>query len=707
MNDEQGSKKLGRREWLKLAGQTTAASAGFALFPPVIQKALAVPAARVLGTIQDVQHVVILMQENRSFDHYFGTFSGVRGFGDRTAIPLASGKPVWAESDGAQEILPFHLDTQNTTAMRVPGTPHTWPDAQLAWDDGRYGQWALHKAFQSMGYYEEDDIPFQRALADAFTICDAHHCSIQTGTLPNRVVFMSGTNHRPGLDRPALDQSEALIDNGNNRGLNFGAYNWKTYPERLLEAGVSFRIYQDPSSNWGGLLAPWESFEAYRNAQAGEPLFDNTMSKWSLEDLQQHVTEGTLPQVSWIIPSPVWSEHPAESSPLQGASYTQQVLEILVSNPEVWSRTVFIITFDENDGFFDHVPPPAVPSIGPDGVRAGNTTLGNAIDAEYFTNSVAGVRGTRPYGMGPRVPMYVVSPWSRGGWVCSEVFDHTSTIRFLEARFGVMEPNITPWHRAVSGDLTRCFDFERPAQDLPELPDMSHASGETLVITGLPPVSLPAQQRMPSQDPGLRYSRALPYRLEVYAQPRLDTRALELSFENTGTAGAVFHVYDKLHLDRIPRRYTVEAGKLLLDRWQCAADAGRYDLHVIAPNGFLRRFTGVLPLDAQLALPEVRLQLGPRGRELELRAWNAGNVACWLRASPNAYRSDRPFALYLPARGAVRTRSWSTAASGYWYDFTLTSSTLPDWSRSYAGRIETGRDSFADPALSLPARVSV
>ena len=705
MTEQDAPRKIGRRQWLRAAGQTTAAAASVAVFPPSIQKALAIPAARVHGTLQDVEHVVILMQENRSFDHYFGTFSGVCGFGDKAAVPLASGKRIWAQSDGMREILPFHLDTHATTAMRVPGTPHTWSDAQLAWAEGKLSEWPRFKQFQSMGYYEPDDIPFQRALADAFTLCDAHHCSVQTGTLPNRVVFMTGTNHVPGMTRAAVDQREALIDNGNNRGQKLGLYHWTTYPERLQAAGVSWRIYQDPEDNWNGLLAPWESFEQYQQASAGEPLFDNAMTHWSLEALQEHVTERTLPQVSWIIPSPVWSEHPSASSPLQGASYIQRVLEILVSNPEVWSRTVFIITFDENDGFFDHAPPPAPPSLDVSGRSLGKTTLPpEALRGEYYTNQIEGVTATRPYGMGPRVPMYVVSPWSGGGWVCSELFDHTSTIRFLEARFGVYEPNISPWHRAVSGDLTSCFDFERSNAELPNFPDMSYATGETLVITGLPPVRLPAEPRMPSQDPGLRYSRALPYRLEVNGRANL-TRgtSLELTFENTGSRAAVFHVYDRLHLDRVPRRYTVEAGKSLSDFWSTVEDAGRYDLQIIGPNSFVRMFVGELrelPVQrAGLGLPEVQLARHPLRHDLELRAWNAGDTACEIRVVANAYRPDSVLSLWLP-RGAVpRALSWPVRASAFYYDFTVVCPTLPSWSRRFAGRVETGRHGVSDPAL--------
>ena len=685
-----------RRRFLASVGSTGAAVAGINLLPSTIQKALAIPAARVRGTIEDVQHVVILMQENRSFDHYFGTFAGVRGFGDPTAIPLPNGKPVWYQSDGTREILPFHLDTLTTTAMRVPGTPHSWPDAQQAWDQGRFGQWPKFKQFQSMGYYEPVDAPFQRALAEAFTICDAHHCSIQTGTLANRVVFMTGTHVKPGLTTPASTQEQVLIDNSNNRGQQLGLYDWTTYPERLQAAGISWRVYQDPEDNWTGLLAPWESFTQYQNAQPGDALFENAMSLWTLDHLREHVTNATLPQVSWILPTPVWSEHPSASSPLQGASYTQQVLDILVSNPEVWSKTVFIVTFDENDGLFDHVPPPAVPSYLPDGSLAGKTTLDGPLGGEYYTNEIGGVSATRPYGLGPRVPMYIVSPWSKGGWVCSQVFDHTSTIRFLEARFGVAEPNVTPWHRAISGDLTSCFDFDRPDGAFPSLPDMSYASGETLVLDG-PPVAVPDPQVLPKQATGLRYSRALPYVLS--ARDRTSARGIELLFENQGSWGVVFHVYDRLRLDLFPRRYTIEAGKELNDQWNAAGSDAGYDLLVIGPNGFLREFRGQLPSSAVAgAQPQLKLEYDATRNWLELCSWNEGDQPCTLQISANVYpETELPSSLRIGHR-PTRQR-WSIEESANWYDFTLTSQALPGWSRRFAGRMENGQHGLSDPAL--------
>lgn len=697
----------GRRRFLATAGKTAAAAVGLNLLPGCLQRAVSIPAARVAGTLADVQHVVILMQENRSFDHYFGTMAGVRGFGDRWPIPLPSGEAVWRQSDGEREILPFHLDTENTTAMRTPGTPHSWQDSQCAWNHGRTGWWPKFKEFQSMGYYEQTDIPFQRALAEAFTICDAHHCSIQSGTLANRVVALTGTNVEPGTEQPATTEENALITNANNRGALFGPYDWTTYPERLEKARIAWCVYQDPADNWNGLLAPWESFANYRSASLWSPLFEHAMRGHSLQALRADVARKTLPQVSWIVPSPVWSEHPAESSPLQGASFTQQVLDILVSNPDVWSKTVFIVTFDENDGLFDHLPPPAVPSYNADGTLAGKSTLTLPQGRLYHDSEVDGVRARRPYGFGARVPMYVVSPWSKGGWVNSQVFDHTSTIRFLEARFGVTEPNISTWHRTISGDLTSCFNFADPDAAMPSLPDMSYAVGETLELEGAA-VAVPAEQRLPIQASGMRYSRALPYALHVHAQHCSDTGELELNLENVGSAGVVFHVYDRLHLDRVPRRYTVEAGKGLSDRWTTADDSGRYELQVFGPNGFSRDFTGTvvgsLENGSALAQPEIQLEYDPEQDSLTLLASNAGDESCVLVVKMNVY-SDESSSMELPPRCAGLEYAWSVSPSANWYDFSVSVATLAGWSRRFAGRLENGRDGFSDPALGSDGEV--
>ena len=700
-----------RREFLRLAGRAAGAVAVAAAFPPSIRRAIAVPAAQNTGTIRDVEHIVLLMQENRSFDHYFGTLRGVRGFADRHPVPLASGKSIWHQSDGMREIAPYHLDTKTTSALRVPVTPHSFADAQAAWSQGRYGYWPKYKTEFSMGYFRREDIPFQYALADAFTICDAYHCSVTTGTDPNRIVFWSGSNFNPELRLRGENCTDVDSEPDNLRcwvegtlpkpGYTYAgsAFKWPTVPDVLEKAGVSWRIYQDPNDNWTGAMHGGLAFESFRMARPDSALFRNGMSHWSLEKLQEHVRSGKLPAVSWILPPARWSEHPKPSSPLQGAEFTARVLDILTSNPDVWSRTVFLLTFDENDGQFDHVPPPAPPSYNKDGTPAGKSTLD--LKGEYFSDPErkhlhpedrdAGT--VRPWGLGPRVPMYVISPWSKGGWVNSQVFDHTSVGQFLEKRFGVHIPGISPWHRVVSGDLTSAFDFEHPEKySLSHLPDVSHSESIVMQHSKRP---LPRAPRLPEglfQEPGIRPSRALPYVLEVesdFTPARSDAPGnLALKFINKGSQGAVFHVYDRLRLDRFPRRYTVEAQTALEDDW-LLPPSGAYDLWVLGTNGFVRNISGT-----NSSAPRVTMSYRPQERAVQLDIHNQTDQAIRLEIRANAYRTDGPWSITL-APGEHASRSWFLADSGNWYDLTVNSS---HFVRRFAGRMETSSHSISDPA---------
>ena len=702
----------GRRDFLRLAAGAlgTGTLAGF---PPSIRRALALPASSGSGTIADVQHVVILMQENRSFDHYFGTLRGVRGFGDRHPAPLASGKPVWYQSDGHKEIPPFHLDTRITSALRTPSTPHSFADAQAAWSQGKFGFWPKFKTPLSMGHYQRADIPFQFALADAFTICDAHHCSITTGTDPNRIVFFSGSSFDPERRARGENCTDEDSEPDNLRcwikgtlpspGYTYqgSALRWPTIPEVLERAGIRWRIYQDPNDNWTGAMHGGLAFAGFRDAKPGSALYEQGMTHWSLEQLAADVRSGSLPQVSWILPPMLWSEHPLPSSPLQGAEFTSRVLDALTSNPAVWGRTVVFLTFDENDGLFDHVPPPAPPSYNPDGTVAGKSTLD--LRGEYFSDPQRKhlhpadlESGTeRPWGLGPRVPLYVISPWSRGGWVNSQVFDHTSVAQFLEKRFGIEVAAISPWHRAVCGDLTSALDFVRPNDvAFPVLPDVSGSAEVVAVHSRRPKPQPPAVPEVPFQEPGLRLSRALPYELHVRALKDPERSSLALRFLNTGRVGAVFHVYDRLELDRIPRRYTVEAGKQLEDDWHLGAHAGRYDLWVYGPNSFLREFRGTVSGSAQVE-PEVTLEYGVAERVVRLVAANDGHNVATLTVAANAYHSGGPWRLTVSHAERV-VREWSVIASHNWYDLTVTGQ---GFERRFAGRVETGAPSFSDPAV--------
>jgi len=703
-------RSLDRRQFLRM----TAAATGAALLPASIQKALAIPAHQRSGTIRDVEHVVILMQENRSFDHYFGTLPGVRGFGDRFTVPQASGKPIWHQRDlGGRDILPFHLDAAIGNAQRVDGTPHGWRDAHHAWNDGRYGHWPVYKRAQSMGYYTAAELPFQFALANAFTVCDAYHAAIHSSTHPNRLMLFTGTNDPQGLG------GGPIIDNRNDDlGPSADGLRWTTYPERLQAAGVSWKVYQDMADNFTD--NPLEGFATFRAAHERDPAsplvtrgLSSTLSNNTLDGLRDDVLAGRLPQVSYIVAPAAYSEHPGPSSPVQGGWYAQAVLEALTADPEVWSKTVLLLTFDENDGFFDHLPPPCPHSIGADGQAAGASTIDDRLDRHHGDNPLD---RNWPYGPGPRVPMTVISPWSRGGWVCSETYDHTSIIRFLEARFGVMEPNISPRRRAICGDLTRCFNFATPNDGaLPTLPTLARADADAQrrAQEQLPPIAAPrgSTGRLPMQARGIRPSRALPY--ELAADATVSQRGVRLDFLNTGTAAAVFHVYDRLHLRDLPRRYTVEAGMALADIWRpLLTDHGAYDLWLLGPNGFHRHYSGQLGVldrrsaDAAAAAPapEVRVRHDAATGDLLVSLINNSRTDCRFVLNAEAYGETAPRPVTVSG-GRTETLRLTLRDSGRWYDYRVRidgeRSAGKPFVRRLAGRVENGEASISDPAMGF------
>ncbi|WP_307643889.1 phosphocholine-specific phospholipase C [Variovorax boronicumulans] len=739
-----------RRKFLTGTATTGAAALALSAFPPSIRRALALPANNKTGTIQDVEHIVILMQENRSFDHYFGTLMGVRGFGDRFTIPLPKGRNVWQQVDETDTpVLPYHLDKAKGNALRAGQTPHDWSDGQNAWDGGRNYQWPRYKSALSMGYYKEAELPYQMALANAFTLCDGYHCSMHAGTNSNRMFVWTGTNGPTGAGVATVTNE---WDDSHTPPSTTG-YEWKTYPERLQAAGISWIVYENMPDNFGD--NPLTGFKQYRRAseaaalskqiankdpvpaydpvgdEAIDPLYKGVASTMPGTKVEEYlntfrldVKSGNLPKVSWIVAPATYSEHPGPSSPVQGAWYIQQVLEALTDAPEVWSKTVLFINFDENDGIFDHYPSPAAPSINSDGTAAGKTTL-SAAELAFEYHNYPAPPGTvkqagyppdgRVFGPGKRVPMYVVSPWSRGGWVNSQAFDHTSVLRFIEARFGVAEPNISPFRRAVCGDLLSAFNFTNPNDEprpqlagrksLDEANDASKSQEfEADGKTKRPAVPLPLDPQLPVQATGTRPSRALPYELHVSARNDAISGQVQLLFSNTGKAAAVFHVYDKHNLDRLPRRYMVEPGKTLDDTWHAMVDnAGSYDLWVLGPNGFHRHFRGDLSSlrAGDAANPEVRVCYDIANGNVYLSMLNGGKSACKFTVRAKAYRNDGPWTATV-AGGNSAEQHWDLAASGAWYDFDVTCDADTSFHRRFAGRVETGRHSVSDPAMGMP-----
>ncbi|MGV3762871.1 phosphocholine-specific phospholipase C [Parapedobacter sp.] len=711
--------KLHRREFIKLSA---AAGLTAAVWEPLLQRALAVEAHNTTRSINDVEHIVILMQENRSFDHYFGAMRGVRGFGDRFPIPLASGQRAFHQSDGKQIVPPYRANKNTSNAALINGTPHNFPDTQAAWNQGKYGFWPLFKTPYSMAYYTREEIPFQYAMAEYFTICDAYHCSIATGTDPNRIVFWSGSVCDPEKRAAGINCTDADAEPVNLRcwieghmpepGYTYqgSAFTWPTIPDVLQEAGVSWRIYQDPNDNWTGAMHGCLAFESFRNAKPGSPIYENGMRHWSIQDLTNDVKNGTLPQVSWVLPSQSNSEHPgAPSSPYRAADFTHDVLTAITANPEVWSKTVFFLTFDENDGLFDHLPAPAVPSYNLDNTLAGKSTVDVA--GMYFHNDKDNLEDTeadrvyidkrdtisgnlRPWGMGPRVPMYILSPWSKGGWVDSTVADHTSVAQFIEKRFGVTIPAISPWHRAVSGDLTSAFDFVTPNDPkFPRMPDTSGFEAIDAASKALPKAVAPQKPSQLYQEKGTRLSRALPYTLHCTLHYLHDDGQVRLLFENKGVKGAVYHVYDMNRLERIPRRYTVEGGKSLTDEWDATETGGRYDLEVYGPNGYFRKFAG----NMQTVEPEVALDYNQQEDGISIRLQHDAQMSLQVSLTANAYGYPASEELTVIV-GKPLEKYISLKNSGNWYDFTV--QTADGYFCRFAGRVETGKHGVSDPAMA-------
>ena len=458
------------------AGAAIAAAAN--LMPPNLRRVLAddKPAE---GKLKDIKHVVMLMQENRSFDHYFGTLAGVRGFGDEQALLLPNGKSIFHQPDAVNplgHLMPFHLDTRTTSAQKIPSTSHAWSVQHASWNGGKMDNWlAAHrkaegdKAPYVMGYHTRDDIPFHFALAEMFTICDSYHCSVMGPTWPNRMYWMTGTIDPDGKDGGPMTDNKIIKD----------GYRWTTYAERLEKAGVSWKVYQQQDNYGCNML---ENFKVFQQSAPGSSLHSRGMIRDPEGKFEDDVLNDRLPSVSWIITTSTQSEHP-DFMPAAGAAFIAKKLNAIAARPELWNKTVFILNYDENDGIFDHVPPPVPPPGTPQ---------------EFVRNL--------PIGGGFRVPCIIISPWTAGGWVCSQPFDHTSMLQFLEKWTGVKEPNISDWRRKTFGDLTAAFRFDAEVAKVPQFPDAHDALMRVRQDVKTLPKPMPPgeEQKHPVQEKGER-----------------------------------------------------------------------------------------------------------------------------------------------------------------------------------------------------------
>ena len=841
-----------RRDFLKKVALLAASGAAI---PEAVQKAFAIDPAPG-STYLDAEHVVILMQENRSFDHTYGALRGVRGFNDPRAHMLPNGNPVWLQDNAQGETFPpFRFDMNNTKVTWMGSLPHGWVDQQGARNGGLQDGWVPAKAASNpkytsmpltMGYYTREDIPFYYALADAFTVCDQNFCSSLTATEPNRLHLWTGTvRETPSTDSFPHVRNE---DIGYDSDLE-----WTTFPDRLEERGISWRVYQNEISLNPGLSEesnawlssfddnPLEYFTQYQvrfakcyrrslvekestlsqqldqltagNAQPGDAtskqierlteerkkvrdeqasLTDQAFASLPrhqqnlhlkaftinqgdpdyreltelsyhsggiertmkipkgdvLYQFRQDVRSKNLPMVSWIVPPERFSDHP--SSPWYGAWYLSETLDILTEDPQVWKKTIFILCYDENDGYFDHVPPFVPPHPHREGTGKVSPDIDTAVEyvsAEQHAKirrkdpEWTGQEG--PIGLGFRVPLVIASPWSRGGYVCSQVFDHTSILQLLEVflthKTGspVRESNISAWRRAVCGDLTSVFRpypgeqlklpeavkrdqflssiYEAQFKDVPH--DFKSLNQEEIAQARKQPANC---SWMPRQEAGRRPACALPYDLAVDGCLGADIASFAISFSASTdefgqrSSGAPFRVYapgkvrgaDSGAIWRQGRvwDYAVTAGNRLADQWPLALfDQEKYHLCVYGPNGFYREFRG------SAADPRIRVSLRPaRDRS---------------RASGDALLDvanedpTRPVTVHIedvsygaPARtvhlgsagrsDASLTVTLPLGSSFGWYDLRISAEDGNLFEQRYAGHIETGSESSSDPLLA-------
>ncbi len=846
-----------RRDFLKKAAMLTGAASVAGMLPASIQKALAIEAPEG-STYLDAEHIVILMQENRSFDHCFGTLKGVRGYNDPRAINLPNGNKVWLQSNEKGETYaPFHLDIKNTKATWMSSLPHSWANQVNARNDGKFDQWLIEKKNSikeysemplTLGYHTRDDIPFYYALADAFTVCDQNFCSALTGTNPNRLFFWTGTIRE--------EQNENSRANVWNDDMDYGTLKWTTFPERLEDHNISWKCYQNEMSidvGFEGEQDPWLSnfqdnpleFFAQYNIHLHKKHMDNLdnriaqlpgmivetqkkidglpagdahiahlklelryMNKY-LEDFKKEkanikpgafdalsdreksihfkafdtnkndpdyhslitlkyddngtelevqvpkgdvlyqfrddVKTGKLPTVSWLSAPEHFSDHP--SSAWYGAWYVSEVLDILTQNPDVWKKTIFILTYDENDGYFDHVPP----FIAPHSHKAGTGKVSEGIDTrvEFVTVDQENERKDFPekydressIGLGFRVPMVIASPWSKGGWVNSEVFDHTSTLQFLEDFLSkktgkkIIEPNISDWRRTVCGNLNSAF---RPyTKDEIKTPEFLARNAFVQSIHKAKFKALPSDYKvlteheiaqinqspmlspyMPKQEAGIKPSCALPYELYADGVLSADRKSFEIKFTagnklfGNKASGAPFNVYApgkylKNNLGQQPSfenvrawAYGLKAGDTIADTWPLNEfEDNHYHLRVYGPNGFYREFKG------NNSDPDVNIHFdyqtelttnGLSGNVL-LTFINQSHQSQTVEITDHTYHTNNHKKVLQPS--GKSNLVLNLTKSHNWYDFSVKVTGHRTFEKRYAGKVENGKPGYSDPFM--------
>ncbi len=823
-----------RREFLRKAMMLSSA-AGVATLPLSIQKALAIN-PEPGSTYLNAEHIVILMQENRSFDHTYGTLRGVRGFNDPRAMRLPNKNLVWLQTNAAGETYsPFRLDIKDTKITWMGSLPHDRESQVDARNNGRNDNWIEAKKSGdedyahmplTMGYYTREDIPFYYALADAFTVCDQNFCSALCPTDPNRLHFWSG-NIRADHD----ENSHTFTDNGDIEN----GVQWKTFPERLEENNISWKVYQnevsldigltDEEEQWlgnfgdnvleyftqynvkhlksyvdflperisnlqtditnlqsklSGLTPGGDEYEklqkrikqkqdalktaeedqkkytaeAFNNLSDHEKNIHQKAFTVNSKDPHQHsltplnytdddinrkinipkgdvlyqfredVNNGALPTVSWLVAPENFSDHP--SAPWFGSWYLSETMDILTKNPDVWKKTIFILAYDENDGYFDHVPTFIPPEHNNSETGKVSDGIDTRIDYVKLEDQSAG-----PIGLGFRVPLVIASPWSRGGYVNSEVFDHTSTLQFLETflnkKFAkdIQETNITKWRRTICGDLTSVFrpyngeqSMQLPFLKKDPLIESIHKAKFKNVPSNYKNLSAAeielinknpnASQYIPQQEKGIRSACALPYELHANGNINATKKTFEVNLKannkflkDANGSPFIIHARNYLNNDFLERNYALTAGDELKDSFNISDfKNNNYHLEVFAPNGFYRKFNGS-DNDPQVDISlhyHTDLKNSLTGN-IQFEFANNDDKNYIIEITDNAYR--QPKKTFQLNAGMEKTVVFYLDKSYGWYDLSIKINGNNMFEKRYAGHVETGKESKSDPLMGM------
>ncbi len=387
-----------------------------------------------------IKHVVILCQENRSFDHYFGAFASIFGQPGHAALGFTPSALTYYDSSG-NPYNPYHL-----TQFCNQDPDHSWEGSHNKWDNGAMDGWVTDEdnTTIAIGYFLQSDHIYHVQLAQAFTLCDHFFCSQIGPTLPNRLYLWTGTSGWDFLSPTST--SDSLPYNNPSLTAAPPVLSWPTMADVLTAAGLPWKCYSVADGSIPSAIGAFNPLIFFSQFQ------DNpTQLALATSDFSEFIADlaaGTLPAVSWIVTEAVVCEHPP-APPDMGQLLAARVVQELMAS-SAWESTALFVTYDEGGGFFDHLPPSILEYV-PAGLPDGGLAVGPAF----------------------RVPLIVVSPWAPANTVFSEVLDHTSILQFIEQTFSTSTQllqlsTIAPARRQLSG-LSGAFNFNQPP-NVPSLP---------------------------------------------------------------------------------------------------------------------------------------------------------------------------------------------------------------------------------------------